>query len=78
MPLDNRRTYTKSDWLLWVATMCQDKALFDEITSSLWRAYHTMRSWAPMTDWYYCDTSHMRKFRHRSVQGGLFVRLLFS
>jgi hypothetical protein len=30
-----------------------------------------------MCDWYFTDTSEMRGFRHRTVQGGLFLKLLF-
>ena len=30
-----------------------------------------------MTDWYFADTSEMRGFQHRAVQGGLFMKLLF-
>lgn len=76
VPLDSREKYTKSDWLTWVASFCQDKEDFTLLIHSLWSAYNTMRSWAPMTDWYFCDTSHIRKFQHRSVQGGLFIRLM--
>lgn len=36
-----------------------------------------MRTRVPMTDWYFADTSEMRGFQHRAVQGGLFMKLLF-
>ena len=79
VPLDSREVYTKSDWLLWVSSIAE-KSDFDLFTGILWKAYNTMRSRVPMTDWYYCDTSHMTeiKFRHRTVQGGLFIKLLFK
>lgn len=76
VPLDSRDYHTKSDWLLWVATFTDDKEDFALISDSVWLAYNTMRTRVPMTDFYYCDTSHMRNFRHRSVQGGLFIRLM--
>ena len=50
---------------------------FNIFVDSLWNAYNTMRTRAPMTDWYYADTSHMRGFRNRTVQGGLFIKLMF-
>ena len=37
-----------------------------------------MRTFVPMTDWYYCDTSHMQGFQHRTVQGGLYIKLLLD
>ena len=77
VPLDSREKYTKSDWTLWVACM-GDEADFRFFTDLLWRAYHTMRSRVPMTDWYYADTSEMVGFRHRTVQGGLFLRLMME
>lgn len=77
IPLDNREKYTKSDWLLWAACLADDRADFDFITELLWKAFDVQRCNAPMTDWYYADTSEMRGFRHRTVQGGLFLKLLF-
>lgn len=78
VPLDSRRPYTKSDWLIWVASLADSKEDFNFFADSLWAAYNTMRSYAPMTDWYYCDTSHMAGFRNRTVQGGLFIRLMLD
>ncbi len=78
IPLDSRETYTKSDWMLWVACLADKKQDFEYIVSLLWNAYNVSRSNAPMTDWYYADTSEMRGFRHRTVQGGLFLKLLFD
>lgn len=78
VPLDSREKYTKSDWLVWVASMCDRKEDFEMLVGSLWAAYNTMRTWSPMSDWYYCDTSNMCYFRHRTVQGGLFIRLMLD
>ncbi|MBO5797254.1 MAG: DUF4965 domain-containing protein, partial [Clostridia bacterium] len=76
VPLDSREQYTKSDWMLWVACLTGREEDFTFFTDLLWRAYHTMRTRVPMTDWYYTDTSEMVGFRHRTVQGGLFLRLM--
>ena len=78
VPLDTREKYTKSDWELWVACMTETKEDFEFFTNLLWNAYNTMRTRVPMTDWYFADTSEMRGFRHRTVQGGLFMKLLFE
>lgn len=78
VPLDSREKYTKSDWLVWVASFCEAPEDFNAIIHSLWSAYNVMRTFVPMTDWYYCDTSHMQGFQHRTVQGGLYIKLLLD
>ena len=76
MPLDNRETYTKSDWLVWTGTLAEDRDDFEKFVAPLWEAYHRSPSRIPMTDWYFTITSVVRGFRHRSVQGGLWMKLL--
>lgn len=78
VPLDSREKYTKSDWLLWVACLADNKEDFEFFADILWNAYNTMRTRVPMTDWYYTDTSEMVGFRHRTVQGGLFIKLMLD
>ena len=80
VPLDSRDKLTKSDWLVWVASLAENKADFCFLTDSLWNAYNTSRSYVPMTDIYYCDTAHIAlpNFLHRSVQGGLFIKLMMK
>ena len=78
VPLDSREKYTKSDWFVWAASLADKREDFCDFVDTLWSAYNVMRTNVPMTDWYYCDTSHMRGFRHRTVQGGLFIRLLLD
>ena len=76
LPLDNRKNYTKSDWLIWTATLAKDKAGFMALADTLWNAYNYSESRMPMTDWYWTTTGLQSGFRHRSVQGGLFIKLL--
>lgn len=78
VPLDSRERYTKSDWLLWVACTADNAADFQEIVHLLWLAYHTTHSRVPLSDWYWADTSEKQCFLHRTVQGGLFLRLLMD
>ena len=78
VPLDSREKYTKSDWLVWAAALADNQEDFNCLVDSLWAAYNTMRTRVPMTDWYYADTSHMRGFRNRTVQGGLFIKLMLN
>lgn len=76
VPLDNRADYTKSDWLLWTATMADSRALFTKFVCPLWRAYNESSSRVPMTDWYDTISGLEVGFQHRTVQGGLFIKML--
>ncbi len=76
MPLDNRATYTKSDWIVWTASMSGSGETFRNYIKPLWRAYNHTRSRVPMSDWFDTITADMVGFRHRTVQGGLFMKLL--
>ena len=76
MPLDNRKTYTKSDWLVWTATLAREKEDFKAFVEPLWMAYHNSPSRVPLTDWYDTVTSIQVGFQHRTVQGGLFMKVL--
>ncbi|NMA82313.1 MAG: DUF4965 domain-containing protein [Epulopiscium sp.] len=78
MPLDNREDYTKSDWLVWCATLMDAKTDFEKMIAPLYDAYHTSQSRVPMTDWYFTSTAKMRGFQNRTVQGGLFIRILLE
>ncbi len=68
--------YTKSDWLIWTATLAERRSDFEEYVAPLWAAYNSSPSRVPMTDWYYTTTSIHRHFQHRSVVGGHFIKLL--
>ena len=76
MPLDNRASYTKSDWLVWTATMCETDDEFRAYIEPLWKAYHNSLSRVPLTDWYDTSSGLMVGFQHRTVQGGLFIKLM--
>lgn len=85
LPLDSRMPYTKSDWLVWTATLTEDRDAFIEFVEPLWTFYNFSPSRVPMTDWYYTITGEHRasrssnfqtSFRNRTVQGGLYIKLL--
>ena len=78
MPLDNRSDYTKSDWLVWTACFAETKEQFEEYIEPLWLGYHESETRVPMTDWYFTSTAKMRGFQHRTVQGGLFMKMLLD
>jgi len=76
MPLDSRSDYTKSDWMVWTASLATSKKNFMSYVAPLWKAYNESPSRVPMTDWYDTVSAREVSFRHRTVQGGLFMRVL--
>ncbi|MDF2959426.1 MAG: hypothetical protein K0S39_1161 [Paenibacillus sp.] len=75
-PLDNRKTYTKADWLLWAASLTDDRNDFENFVSPLWDFLNESPSRVPFTDWYYTIDGRITGFINRSVVGGLFIKLL--
>ncbi len=78
MPLDSRSQYTKSDWMVWTASMCSSKKAFMSYIAPLWKAYDESPSRIPMTDWYDTVSGRIVGFQHRTVQGGLFMKVLMD
>lgn len=78
MPLDSRADYTKSDWLVWVASMASSKEVFEEFIEPLWNAYNESTTRVVLSDWYDTKSGNMVSFKHRTVQGGLFIKLLME
>ena len=78
MPLDSRADYTKSDWLVWTASMASSDKVFEDYIAPLWKAYDESPSRVPMTDWYDTVSGRWVSFRNRTVQGGLFMRMLMN
>lgn len=76
LPLDSRKTYTKTDWVLWTATMASNKADFRAIMEPIYRFQSETVDRIPMSDWIFTDSKNHRGFRARPVVGGYFIKLL--
>ncbi len=76
LPLDNRETYTKSDWIIWTATMANDMETFQKFISPIHKFVNETVDRVPMTDWYWTDKPNQRGFQARSVVGGYFIKML--
>lgn len=73
IPLDNRATFTKTDWLLWVAALAKDREEFDLYVDAAWRWMNESPSRVPLTDWYDTVDGRTMGMYARSVIGGVFA-----
>jgi hypothetical protein len=78
LPLDNRETYTKLDWILWTATLTQNREDFGALVQPVLRFLNTTPDRSPMTDWYQTKTARRVGFTARSVVGGVFAQMLYD
>lgn len=78
LPLDNRDVYTKLDWILWTATLTQDRKDFDALVGPVYRFLNESPDRSPMTDWYKSDNGRKVGFTARPVVGGVFLQMLYN
>ena len=76
LPLDIRKDYTKSDWIMWSAAMADDQQTFQQFVETLYRYIHCTPSRVPISDWHDTKTAAMVGFKARSVIGGYWMRVL--
>jgi len=76
LPLDNRRDYTKLDWVVWTATLADAEKDFQAIITPTLRFVNESPSRVPLTDWYDTVSGKQEGFQARSVVGGIYVKML--
>ncbi|MCL2348436.1 MAG: DUF1793 domain-containing protein, partial [Planctomycetaceae bacterium] len=76
LPLDNRSLYSKNDWILWTATMTNNRADFDALLQPVIGFVSNTDRRVPLTDWYFTDSAKLCGFQARSVVGGYWAPML--
>lgn len=77
VPMDCRSDYTKSDWEMWSTALSDDKEYFNGVVSAMLRMLEETPDRVPFNDWYFTSTGNWTGFmKNRTVQGGLFIKLL--
>lgn len=76
LPLDSRKTYAKTDWTVWTATLTGDRQDFEALVAPVARFANETPDRIPLTDWYESTDGKCVGFRARSVVGGLFLPML--
>ena len=76
VPLDNRKEYTKSDWILWCAALTDDLSKAKKLITPINDFLKFSSDRVPFGDWFETGDGRYLMFRGRSVQGGCFALML--
>ena len=76
LPLDERKEYTKTDWIVWTATLAENKADFEHFVDYIYKFECETVDRLAMSDWIWTDRPEHVGFTARSVVGGYFIKML--
>ena len=76
LPLDIRKDYTKSDWILWTAALSPDRKTLVKFIEPVYDYVNETETRVPISDWYDTKTGRKTGFMARSVIGGHWMPVL--